>query len=86
MEKLKILNLSHSHYLTKTPDFLNLPNLEKLVLMDCPRLSEISYTIIGHLTKVLLINFQDCISLRNLPRSIYKLKSLKTHSFRLSKD
>ncbi|WVZ17270.1 hypothetical protein V8G54_010252 [Vigna mungo] len=77
MEKLKILNLSHSHYLTKTPDFLNLPNLEKLILMDCPRLSEVSYTI-GHLTKVLLINFQDCISLRNLPRSIYKLKSLKT--------
>ncbi|BAT97318.1 hypothetical protein VIGAN_09072200 [Vigna angularis var. angularis] len=77
MEKLKILNLSHSHYLTKTPDFLNLPNVEKLILMDCPRLSEISYTI-GHLTKVLLINFQDCISLRNLPRSIYKLKSLKT--------
>ncbi|XP_027907247.1 TMV resistance protein N-like isoform X2 [Vigna unguiculata] len=77
MEKLKILNLSHSHYLTKTPDFLNLPNLEKLVFMDCPRLSEVSYTI-GHLTKLLLINFQDCISLRNLPRSIYKLKSLKT--------
>ncbi|XP_068479782.1 TMV resistance protein N-like isoform X3 [Phaseolus vulgaris] len=77
MEKLKILNLSHSHYLTKTPDFLNLPNLEKLVLMDCPRLSEVSYTI-GNLTKVLLINFQDCIGLRNLPRSIYKLKSLKT--------
>ncbi|XP_022632558.1 TMV resistance protein N isoform X2 [Vigna radiata var. radiata] len=77
MEKLKILNLSHSHYLTKTPDFLNLPNLEKLILVDCPRLSEVSYTI-GHLTKVLLINFQDCISLCNLPRSIYKLKSLKT--------
>ncbi|XP_017410147.1 TMV resistance protein N isoform X3 [Vigna angularis] len=77
IETLKILNLSHSHYLTKTPDFLNLPNLEKLILMDCPRLSEVSYTI-GHLTKVLLINFQDCISLRNLPRSIYKLKSLKT--------
>ncbi|XP_028224435.1 TMV resistance protein N-like isoform X2 [Glycine soja] len=76
MEKLKILNLSHSHYLTQTPDFSNLPNLEKLLLIDCPRLSEISYTI-GHLNKVLLINFQDCISLRKLPRSIYKLKSLK---------
>jgi len=77
MEKLKILNLSHSHYLKKTPDFSNLPNLEKLILVDCPRLCEVSYTI-GHLAKVLLINFQDCISLRNLPTSIYKLKSLKT--------
>ncbi|KRH65672.1 hypothetical protein GLYMA_03G054100v4 [Glycine max] len=38
MEKLKILNLSHSHYLTETPDFSNLPNLEKLLLVDCPRM------------------------------------------------
>ncbi|RDX92798.1 TMV resistance protein N, partial [Mucuna pruriens] len=77
MEKLKILNLSHSHYLTQTPNFSNLPNLEKLVLIDCPRLSKVSHTI-GHLNKVLLINLQDCVSLPNLPRSIYKLKSLKT--------
>jgi len=77
MEQLKILNLSHSHYLTQTPDFSYLPNLEKLVLKDCPRLSEISQSI-GHLKKVLLINLKDCICLRNLPRNIYTLKSLKT--------
>ncbi|CAI8601085.1 unnamed protein product [Vicia faba] len=77
MEKLKILNLSHSHYLTQTPDFSNLPNLEKLVLKDCPRLSEVSDSV-GHLNKVLLINLKDCIGLRNLPRNIYTLKSLKT--------
>ncbi|KAL2667744.1 hypothetical protein AAZV13_01G086500 [Glycine max] len=77
MEKLKILILSHSHYLTHTPDFSNLPNLEKLELIDCPRLCEVSDTIV-HLNKVLLISFQDCIRLRKLPRSIYKLKSLKT--------
>ncbi|AES86808.1 disease resistance protein RPV1 isoform X1 [Medicago truncatula] len=77
MEQLKILNLSHSHYLTQTPDFSYLPNLENLVLKDCPRLSEVSHTI-GHLKKVLLINLKDCISLCNLPRNIYTLKSLKT--------
>jgi len=77
MEHLKILNLSHSHYLTQTPDFSYLPNLEKLVLKDCPRLSEISQSI-GHLKKVLLINLKDCIRLRNLPKNIYTLKSLKT--------
>ncbi|KAJ1411278.1 Ribonuclease H superfamily [Sesbania bispinosa] len=77
MEKLKILNLSHSHHLTQTPDFSNMPNLEKLVLTDCPSLSEVSYSI-GHLNEVLLINLKDCISLRKLPRSIYSLKSLKT--------
>nr|AHG29005.1 NBS-LRR protein [Cicer arietinum] len=75
MEKLKILNLSHSHNLTRTPDFSNLPNLEKLVLKDCPRLSEISPSI-GNLNKVLLINLEDCVSLRSLPRSIYQLKSV----------
>ncbi|XP_039688481.1 disease resistance protein RUN1 isoform X2 [Medicago truncatula] len=77
MEQLKILNLSHSQYLTQTPDFSYLPNLEKLVLKDCPRLSEISQSI-GHLKKILLINLKDCISLCNLPRNIYTLKSLKT--------
>jgi len=77
MEKLKILNLSHSHSLTQTPDFSNMPNLEKLVLTDCPMLSEISSSI-GHLNKVLLIDLEDCINICRLPRSIYKLKSLKT--------
>jgi Leucine-rich repeat (LRR) protein len=77
MEMLKILNLSHSHYLTQTPDFSNMPNLEKLILKDCPRLSEVSHSI-GDLNKVLLIDLEDCVSLCSLPRSIYKLKSLKT--------
>ncbi|CAJ2665819.1 unnamed protein product [Trifolium pratense] len=77
MVNLKILNLSHSHCLTHSPDFSYMPNLEKLVLADCPRLSEVSYSI-GNLKKILLINLRDCISLRSLPRSIYKLKSLKT--------
>ncbi|CAI8594229.1 unnamed protein product [Vicia faba] len=40
MEMLEILNLSHSHHLMQTPDFSHLPNLEKLVLVDCPMLSE----------------------------------------------
>ncbi|KAK2420073.1 disease resistance protein RPV1 [Trifolium repens] len=77
MEKLKILNLSHSHSLTQTPDFSNMPNLEKLVLTDCPMLSEISPSI-GHLNELLLINLEDCINIRSLPRSIYKLNSLNT--------
>ncbi|GAU43798.1 hypothetical protein TSUD_285500 [Trifolium subterraneum] len=77
MEKLKILNLSHSHYLTRSPDFSNMPNLEKLILKDCPMLSEISPSI-GDLSKILLIDLEDCVSLRSLPRNTYKLKSLKT--------
>ncbi|KAH1069166.1 hypothetical protein GLYMA_03G088000v4 [Glycine max] len=38
LASLKILNLSHSKYLTETPDFSKLRNLEKLILKDCPRL------------------------------------------------
>ncbi|KAK7281177.1 hypothetical protein RIF29_08927 [Crotalaria pallida] len=77
LERLKILNLSHSRYLTNTPDFSKLPNLEKLILKDCPSLSKVHQSI-GYLCNLLLINLKDCTSLRNLPRMMYKLKSLKT--------
>ncbi|MED6167347.1 hypothetical protein PIB30_001769 [Stylosanthes scabra] len=77
MKQLKILNLSHSQHLTQTPNFSNLPNLEKLILKYCPKLTSISHTI-EHLKQILLINLKGCSGLRVLPRSIYKLKSLKT--------
>jgi hypothetical protein len=54
-----------------------MPNLEKLVLKDCPSLSAISDSI-GSLYKLLLINLKDCTGLRKLPGSIYKIKSLET--------
>ncbi|CAJ1949603.1 unnamed protein product [Sphenostylis stenocarpa] len=74
---LKFLNLSHSKYLTETPDFSGLPSLEQLILKDCPRLCKVHQSI-GDLCNLLLINLKDCTSLRNLPREVYKLKSLKT--------
>ncbi|XP_061370926.1 disease resistance protein RPV1-like isoform X2 [Gastrolobium bilobum] len=75
--RLKILNLSHSRFLTNTPDFSKLPNLEKLILKDCPSLIEVHQSI-GDLSKLLLINLKNCTSLTNLPRRIYELKSVKT--------
>ncbi|XP_054781596.1 disease resistance protein RUN1-like isoform X2 [Prosopis cineraria] len=77
MEKLKILNLSHSYDLKKTPNFSKLPNLEKLILKDCPRLSSINESI-GDLKCLILVNLKDCKDLSDLPRSLYNLKSLKT--------
>ncbi|KAK4269974.1 hypothetical protein QN277_023065 [Acacia crassicarpa] len=77
LEALKILNLSHSHYLTETPKFSKLPYLEKLVLKDCPQLS-IIHPSIGDLKYIILLNLKDCKSLKHLPRNIYKLRSLKT--------
>ncbi|KAG5042817.1 hypothetical protein JHK87_006732 [Glycine soja] len=77
LQWLKILNLSHSKYLTETPDFSGLPSLEKLILKDCPRLRKVHQSI-GDLHNLLLINLKDCTSLSNLPREIYKLKSVET--------
>jgi len=76
LENLKILNVSHSKYLKITPDFSKLPNLEKLILKDCPSLTEI-HPSIEDLNNLLLINLKDCTGLRNLPKKIYQLKSLK---------
>ncbi|KEH19080.1 disease resistance protein (TIR-NBS-LRR class), putative [Medicago truncatula] len=74
---LKILNLSHSIYLESSPDFSKLPNLEKLIMNDCPCLSEI-HPSIGDLNNIHLINLKNCISLSKFPKNIFKLKSLKT--------
>ncbi|CAJ2635018.1 unnamed protein product [Trifolium pratense] len=77
MEKLKILNLSHSRHLKSTPDFSKIPNLEKLIMEDCQSLSEI-HPSIGDLKNLLLINLRDCTNLDNLPREVYRLISVKT--------
>nr|CDK13055.1 TIR-NBS-LRR disease resistance protein [Malus domestica] len=77
LDKLKILNLSHSHDLTQSPDFSKLPNLEKLILKDCKRLAKVHKSI-GDLKSLVLVNLKDCETLKALPRSFYKLKSVKT--------
>ncbi|KAM3746768.1 hypothetical protein ACB098_06G225800 [Castanea mollissima] len=76
-KKLVVLNLSHSHYLTRTPDFSRLPNLEKLILKDCTSLFELHQSI-GDLHYLVLVNLKGCKNLRSLPRCFYKLKSLET--------
>ncbi|XP_059660360.1 disease resistance protein RUN1-like [Cornus florida] len=75
--KLKILDISHSHFLTRiTTDFSTLPNLEKVTLEDCRCLKTIDESI-GSLDKLRSLNLKDCANLRNLPRSICMLKSLE---------
>ncbi|XP_059461811.1 disease resistance protein RUN1-like [Corylus avellana] len=77
LEKMKIINLSHSNYLSQTPDFSKLPNLEQLILEDCTSLLEVHHSI-GDLSNLVLVNLKDCKCLKSLPRSFYKLKSLET--------
>ncbi|QHO54025.1 TMV resistance protein N [Arachis hypogaea] len=82
MKNLKILNLSHSQHLTQTPDFSNMPNLEKLILKYCLKLTSVSHTI-EHLKQVLLINLKGCSGLRcssidKLEEDIEQMESLTT--------
>nr|DAD46080.1 TPA_asm: hypothetical protein HUJ06_004310 [Nelumbo nucifera] len=76
LEKLKVLDLSHSYYLTRTPDFLGLPNLERLILEGCTSLVEVHVSI-QLLDRIILLNLKDCKELKGLPSSICKLKSLE---------
>ncbi|KAG5549271.1 hypothetical protein RHGRI_014582 [Rhododendron griersonianum] len=73
---LKILNLSHSYDLAKTPDFSELPNLERLVLKNCTSLVEVHESI-GRLDKLVLLNLEHWKNLRNLPTSICMLRHLE---------
>ncbi|CAL5340878.1 unnamed protein product [Camellia sinensis] len=77
LESLKILDLSHSHCLIKTPDFSKAPNLERLILKNCATLVEVHESV-GHLQRLVLFNLKDCKSLKKLPRSIGMLKFLET--------
>ncbi|KAM7493438.1 hypothetical protein LguiB_028047 [Lonicera macranthoides] len=76
LESLKLLNLSHSTELVKTPDFSSTPNLEQLILKHCPRLVEVDESIVN-LERLIFMNLSDCINLRKLPRNIGMVKSLK---------
>ncbi|CAL5340872.1 unnamed protein product [Camellia sinensis] len=77
LESFKVLDLSHSHCLTKTPDFSKVPNLERLILKNCAALVEVHESV-GHLQRLVLFNLKDCKSLKKLPRSIGMLKFLET--------
>ncbi|KAM7469988.1 hypothetical protein LguiA_008171 [Lonicera macranthoides] len=74
---LKILDLSYSERLARTPNFFGLQNLERLILKGCVSLVEVCESI-GKLEMLDLLDLQDCRTLRKLPRNIGKLGSLKT--------
>lgn len=73
---LKVLNLSHSHLLTKTPHFSTIPSIEELILEDCVALKEVHQSI-GDLKELVLLNLKDCKRLPTIPGSICQVKSLR---------
>ncbi|KAF8024229.1 hypothetical protein BT93_F1433 [Corymbia citriodora subsp. variegata] len=76
LEKLKVINLNGSELFTEAPNFINFPNLERLMLKGCKALSHI-HPSIGILERLCLLDLSDCVNLRRLPDSVGNLKSLK---------
>ncbi|XP_050380453.1 disease resistance protein RPV1-like isoform X3 [Argentina anserina] len=77
LAKLKILDLSDSYFLKQSPEFSTIPNLEKLVFRHCHNLSEVHHSI-GALGRLSTVDLAQCSSLKELPTSFYKLKSVVT--------
>ncbi|KAK3188702.1 hypothetical protein Dsin_028263 [Dipteronia sinensis] len=76
LDKLKIIKLSHSRNLIRTPDFVGVPNLERLILEGCTNLYEV-HSSIGDLKRLVFLNLKDCRNLRSLPSTISGWKSLE---------
>ncbi|KAJ0763435.1 putative TIR domain, P-loop containing nucleoside triphosphate hydrolase [Helianthus annuus] len=76
LPNLKILDLSGSSNLIKTPDFEGLPCLERLILKYCERLEEI-HPSIGYHKRLVYVNMKGCARLKRFPPIIH-MKKLET--------
>jgi Leucine-rich repeat (LRR) protein len=76
LNRLKVLNLKNSKFLTKIPNFSQVPILEILILEGCTSLVELHESI-GNLKRLVLLNLEGCRNLRNLPGSTSNLTSLQ---------
>ena len=74
LKKLKFLDISHSYYLRRTPDFSGITNLEVLVLNNCTSLVEVHNSVLC-LDKLVTLDLANCKNLTKLPIDIYKSKS-----------
>ncbi|CAN6446010.1 unnamed protein product [Victoria cruziana] len=63
---LKVLNLSNCENLQATPDFSCTPNLEKLFLDNCSKLSDIHESVC-HLESLTTWSMRNCESVKKLP-------------------
>ncbi|XP_057990541.1 disease resistance protein RUN1-like [Hevea brasiliensis] len=81
LQLLKIIDLSYSQCLIKTPDFRDVPNLEVLNLEGCKSLVKVHQSI-GLLTRLVCLNMEGCENLVTLPSGNWNLKSLKILNLR----
>ncbi|KAJ9554648.1 hypothetical protein OSB04_018693 [Centaurea solstitialis] len=76
LPKLKVLDLSFSKDLVRTPDLTGLPCLERMVLRCCKSLTEIHPSIGSH-EKLILLDMDECKRLEIFP-PITGMKKLET--------
>nr|XP_023873789.1 TMV resistance protein N-like [Quercus suber] len=69
LEWLRIIDLSDSRELIMTLDFARVPNLEKLILKGCTKLSMI-HASLGDLKHLILLDLNNCKCLKSLPCKI----------------
>ncbi|XP_076936430.1 uncharacterized protein LOC143603535 [Bidens hawaiensis] len=74
---LKILDLSFCEQLRSLHGFFELPILEKLIIANCTSLIQVSKSI-EHCVELVFVDLSHCKKLKKLPRTIGKLKKLKT--------
>ncbi|XP_075649095.1 TMV resistance protein N-like [Castanea sativa] len=74
-EMLKFIELKECLNFIETPDFTEIPILEKLVLEDCKNLREIHPSIAVH-KNLTVLNLEGCKNLKSLPRK-FEIESLK---------
>ena len=72
LQKLKFLDVRHSYYLRRTPDFSGITNLETLVLSNCTNLVKVHESV-GFLDKLATLDLAGCNKLTQLPQRTYNL-------------
>ncbi|KAJ0896036.1 putative TIR domain, P-loop containing nucleoside triphosphate hydrolase [Helianthus annuus] len=76
LPNLKILHLTYSENLIRTPDFDGLPCLERLILEGCESLEEI-HPSIGYHKRLVYVDMRFCRALKRFP-PIIQMKKLET--------
>ncbi|XP_035846619.1 disease resistance protein RPV1 isoform X2 [Helianthus annuus] len=76
LRSLKFLNLSNCRELVRVGHFSGLPLLERLTLARCTSLIEVCESISTCCQKLEILDLSECNKLKELPRSIGKLKKL----------
>ncbi|KAI9126410.1 hypothetical protein K1719_002831 [Acacia pycnantha] len=76
-ENLMVMNLSYCYHLEALPDLSGCRRLEKIVLMNCIKLSRIHKSV-GNLITLRHLNLTLCTELTELPNDISGLKNLES--------